>query len=43
MGLDNKSYLFIVDYSSKYPFLFEMSPYTVTDITDHLKDLLALI
>ena len=42
MDWDSNSHLLVIDYFSKYPFLFPVFSTTVTAINDHLTDLFAL-
>ena len=41
MEWDNQRYLLIVDYFSKYPFLFQISSTTVIAVIGHLTELFA--
>ena len=42
MDCDNKKYLLVITYFSKYPFLFQMSFTTMTAFINYLKGLFAL-
>ena len=42
MEMNNKRYLLIKDYFSKYPFLFQISSTTMSAVISHLTDLLHL-